>query len=92
MKMSIKKIIDDLTVDKSQLDNFYCSELFLVIVIAIAELPLLLVKKIEKLRFFSFLGVTGIIIFIISVIIYFFIRLGKGFQAGSLRAFPEDWY
>lgn len=92
LKVSIKKIIDDLTVDKSKLDNFYCSEVFLVIVIALAELPLLLVKKIEKLRFFSFVGVAGIIVFIISVVIHFFIKLGQGFQGGSLRAFPEDWY
>ena len=46
LKSSTKKIIGDLTPDKNVLDEFYCSELFLVIMIALMELPLVLVKKI----------------------------------------------
>jgi amino acid permease len=84
LKVSIKKIISDLTGD----DSFYSSDIFLVIVIALAELPLILVKKIEKLRFFSFVGVAGIIVFIISVVIHFLLKISDGFEGGTLRAFP----
>ena len=92
LKTSIRKILADVVQDQATLDAFYCSELFLVIVLALLELPLILLKKIEKLRFFSFLGVAGIVAFIIGIISHYIIRRTEGFEGESMRAFPKDWY
>lgn len=79
LKTSIKKILTDVVQDQAVLDEFYCSELFLVIVLALLELPLIMLKKIEKLRFFSFLGVAGIVAFIFGIISHYIIRRSEGF-------------
>lgn len=92
LKTSLKKILADVVQDQAVLGQFYCSELFLVIVLALLELPLILLRKIEKLRFFSFLGVAGIVAFILGVIAHYATRRAEGFEGQPMRAFPEDWY
>ena len=45
------------------------------------EIPFILVKKIEKLRFMAFLGVAGIMVFVITFVIFYAIT-ASGFEAG----------
>jgi amino acid permease len=35
------------------------------------EVPFILVKKIEKLRFMAFLGVAGIMVFVITFVVFY---------------------
>ena len=50
---------------------FYLNRGFIVAMMAILELPLILVKKIEKLKLGAYLGILGIITFFICFVIIF---------------------
>jgi amino acid permease len=92
LKASIRKLIVDFVDDKDIVDKFYCSEMLIIIVLALLELPLVLQKKIEKLRFLSFAGVAGIVIFIVGVVTHYIVKRAEGFEGAPMNAFPEDWY
>jgi amino acid permease len=56
-------------------DQFYTSPTFIVLILALCEVPFTLVSKIEKLKFMAFLGVVGITVFVISLVITFFTEM-----------------
>lgn len=73
-KSSLHKIFVE---DYKLADNWYFQGWFLVLVLAVLEVPFTMVKKIEKLKFMAFLGVAGITIFVISFIITFFLEISE---------------
>lgn len=75
LKRSLGKIFDGYIEDKTTRGSFLLSPYFIVIVCAILEFPITLVKKIEKLKFLAFIGVSGITIFVITLTITFFIEM-----------------
>jgi amino acid permease len=68
IKSSLRKIAVDISGDPKIVDNFYLSEWFIVIVVGAIVFPFVLIKKIENLRIFAFVGVVGILVFIIGVV------------------------
>jgi len=46
----------------------------MVLIMAAIEFPIIFLKKIERLKIFSFVGVTGIIIFMICIVIHYIIK------------------
>lgn len=75
-KGALKKIIDSY-VSQNVSEAFYTQPYFIVIILALMEVPFTLVKKIEKLKFMAFLGVAGITVFMIAMIINFFIEMNE---------------
>ena len=75
-KGALKKIIDSYVSDDVS-EAFYTQPYFIVIILALMEVPFTLVKKIEKLKFMAFLGVAGITVFMIAMIINFFIEMSE---------------
>lgn len=95
-KKSFRKIFSDVITDTEVLDQFYTTEIFFVLVIAIMETPLTLVSKMEKLKFMAMLGVGGIVIFILTFV-FFFITVSiddnpANNPAGSMSMFPDNWF
>lgn len=80
--------------DKDILDQFYTSEIMIILCIALLELPLTLVKKIEKLKFFAFFGVAGILVFVVCLVVHFFVQMAEWeWQLPvSINAMPTDWF
>ena len=73
LKQGIRKIVENFVDPQSDaLSQFYLSPSFFAIVIGLLQIPLVIVKKIEKLRYMAFFGVIGIIVFLISFLIHFF--------------------
>lgn len=72
-KESIRKLIRNFSENNPDvMDPFYTQPYMIIIYIALLELPLTLYKKMEKLKFFAFFGVSGIMIFVVSLVIHFF--------------------
>lgn len=74
-KGSLKLIIDSYISEQWVKDQFYTSPTFIVLILALCEVPFTLVSKIEKLKFMAFLGVVGITVFVISLVITFFAEM-----------------
>lgn len=91
IKSSIRAFAQEVTDDPTILDSFFLSDLFIVLVTGLIEFPMTLVRKIERLRIFSFLGVAGILVFIASIIVLYVTKRIDGFKGAEMRAFPEDW-
>ena len=92
-KETVHKILHDFLEGSAVLDEFYTSEIFVVLIFAVLLAPFTLVKKIEKLKFMAFLGVAGISIFVVALVINFFVELSQSnwdVQV-ELHAFPTDW-
>lgn len=53
------------------MSQFFTSQVFLVLIMALLELPLTLVRKMEKLKFMALSGVAGIVLFMVSFAIFF---------------------
>jgi len=71
-KESINKIIGDVMGrDDEIMDQFYTSPYFIVLIMALLELPLTLVKKMEKLKFMALSGVAGILLFMTTFVVFF---------------------
>lgn len=92
IKSSLRKIARDVSDDPSILDNFYLSEPFIVILAGIILFPLVLIKKIENLRVFAFIGVVGIGIFIIGLVAIFITYKIEDQSFFAMNAFPENWF
>lgn len=92
IKSSIRNIAKEVSGDPSIVDNWYLSEFFIIIVFAIIEFPLVLIKKIEKLRIFSFMGVGGVIVFVFGIIILYAVKKADGFPGMHMEPFPRDWF
>lgn len=75
-KRALKKIIDSY-VDIEIQEAFYTQTYFIVIVLALMEVPFTLVSKIEKLKFMAFLGVAGICVFLVAHVITFFTEMAE---------------
>lgn len=95
-KKSFRKIFSDVISDTEVLDQFYTTEIFFVLVIALMETPLTLVSKMEKLKFMAMLGVGGIVIFILTFV-FFFITVSiddnpANNPVGSMSMFPDNWF
>lgn len=78
------------------MDSFYTQPWFIVIVIAVLLLPLTLASKIEKLKFMGLSGVAGIVIYMVTFVLYYILcsiddPIGKP-PVGGMRMFPDDWY
>lgn len=75
------------------MDQFYVKEWFLILVLGVLEMPFTLVQKMEKLKFMAFLGVAGILCFIVCLIINFFNEMAERDWVldQELNAFPQDW-
>jgi amino acid permease len=58
------------------------------------EVPFILVKKIEKLRFMAFLGVSGIMVFVITFVAFYISKVSD-YTAGptnpDMDLFPKNW-
>ena len=75
IKGSVGRIFDGYIQDKETRDTFFLSSYFIVIVCAILECPLTLFRKIEKLRFFAFGGVSGVSVFVLALSVVFFTEM-----------------
>jgi amino acid permease len=77
------------------LDDFYTQKYILVLLMALLEVPFTMVSKIEKLRMNAFMGVSGIVVFMISFVIFFIVAALDGNPdnqpVGNMRMFPEKW-
>ena len=62
-----------------------------MLIIAAIELPLTLFKKIEKLKIFSFLGVAGIVLFMVCIVIHYIIKRADGYDVPEMDWWPHDW-
>ena len=91
-KSTIRKILEDYLKDDPILDQFYLSTYFLVLIMALLEIPLIMVTKIEKLKFMAFAGVGGILIFMITMVIFFITATldtnPDNNPAGGMEMFP----
>lgn len=92
IKSSLRKIAAEVSGDPSILDNFYLTEWFIVILVGVIEFPLVLIKKIESLRIFAFIGVVGIIIFIIGVVAIYVTSKIEDYTFFAMNSFPENWF
>lgn len=77
LKGSLGRIFDGYIKDPDIREAFYFSPYFIVIVCAVLECPFTLVSKIEKLKFLAFMGVSGITVFVITLIITFFAEMNE---------------
>ena len=63
---------------------------------ALLEAPLAFVTKIEKFKIFNFIGIAGIITFIVTLVIFFVTALADSDPGnnpvGGMLLFPEDWF
>ena len=64
-----------------------------MVLIAVLEFPLAAARKIERLKLFSFIGISGIVFFLICLLIHFFYEMDeRGWQVSpTMYAFPQDW-
>lgn len=92
IKSSIKNIAQEVSGDPNITDNFYLSSWFIIIIVGLIEFPLVLIKKIEKLRIFSFIGVTGVLVFAVGIIVLYINKKIDGFPGMHLEPFPRDWF
>ena len=97
-KVSVRKIIEDvLGKDDPALGQFYTSEIAIALFIAVCEIPAIIVKKIERLKFMALIGVTGILVFVFTFVVHYFISYkdypdeAKG-EGPAMNLFPEDWF
>ena len=78
------------------LDQFYANQLFIVAVIALLEAPLTMATRIEKLKFMGLSGVIGIVIFMLSFVVYYVLCVfGEDIGSkpvGGMEMFPQDWF
>lgn len=95
-KTTIRKLFNDMIDDQDILDSFFTTQIFIVLVIAAMQVPFTLVSKIEKLRILGFIGVSGIVIFEITFILYYILcvcDIGIGdLPKGGMNMFPDDWF
>jgi amino acid permease len=59
------------------------------------EIPFILVRKIEKLRFMAFLGVSGIMVFVTTFVIYYIFKVSDPATINigpDMALFPTDWF
>lgn len=70
-KQSIRKIMKDVSGNSDIMDDFFTQKYFIVIAMACLESPLTLVSKIEKLKMMAFMGVSGIVTFMLSFGVFF---------------------
>ena len=76
LKQGIRKIVESFVDPQSDvLNQFYLSPSFFALAIGLMQIPVAIVKKIEKLRYMAFLGVIGIIVFLVSFLVHFFLSL-----------------
>ena len=68
----------EISSDATIIDNWYLSGYFIVIIIALIQFPFGLITKIEKLKFLSFIGATGIFTFITGMMVLFILRKYNG--------------
>lgn len=73
------------------MDSFFTSEYMILIVVAVIQIPITMLNKIEKLRIFSFFGVSGITVFILAFLVYYFIEISKGVAIRNMELMPDDW-
>ena len=76
------------------LDSWYTSELTIVIFIALLEFPLAIARRIERLKVFSMIGISGIVFFLISLLIHFFYEMSehRDWQVSpTMQPWPTDW-
>jgi amino acid permease len=92
IKSSIRNIAREVSGDPNITDNFYCSEWFIVVVVGLILFPLVLIKKIERLRVFSFIGVGGVIVFAVAIIVLYIAKRIDGFPGMTMQPFPRDWF
>ena len=88
LKLSIRKIAGDIAEDDAIRDEWYLNPIIIILVIALLELPLTLFKKIEKLKIFSFLGVAGIVLFMVCIVIDFIIKVADGQETEPMDIWP----
>ena len=64
----------------------------ILLVVAVIQFPIVLIKKIERLRMFSFVGISGIMVFIVTFLVDYAIKMNDGESIIPLELFPKDWY
>lgn len=77
------------------MDSFYTQTYILALLMALLEVPFTMVKKIEKLRMNAFMGVSGIVFFMVSFVIFFIVASidddPNNNPVGGMKMFPEKW-
>jgi amino acid permease len=63
----------------------------ILIIVAFIQFPITMLNKIEKLRIFSFMGVSGITVFILTFLVYYSIEVSKAVAFRSMELMPDDW-
>ncbi len=67
-----------------------------MLVMALLEAPLTLVSKIQKLKTMAFLGVSGIVAFMSSFVVFFLVASldqdPANNPAGGMQMFPQKWF
>lgn len=86
-------MFEDFITDKSKLDQWYTSQLFIIFVIVAFQFPFAVMGKIQKFKKISFIGVLGIILFTTCLLAHFVLEMSqRGWQVSStMRPFPKDW-
>lgn len=76
------------------LDEWFTNRTFIALAIALLEIPSILVKKIERLKFMAFIGVAGILIFMGSFVIHYSITASETDRpdARPMNTFPDNWF
>jgi hypothetical protein len=68
----------------------------MALVFTLLEMPFLLTRKIEKLKFLAFMGVNGLLLFICAFVAHYIIVSIDGVAGdkpkGTMKLFPEDWF
>jgi len=93
-KASIRKILTDV-IDSDALNEFYTQDYFIVVLVAIAEIPPVLVSKIEKLKFLALGGVVCISVFMVMFVLLIIVATADSNPdnnpVGGMRIVPENW-
>lgn len=82
IKKAVNRIFEGFIAPETRDGNFFLSEFFVALVVALLESPFTMVNKIEKLKILAFVGVSGITTFVLILTIVFFILMGES---------PRDW-
>lgn len=92
-KDSISEIFKNV-LPKDVLDEWYTSRTFIALAIAVLEIPSILVKKIERLKFMAFIGVAGILVFMGTFVIHYVLTASEKdiLDGRAMNTFPDDWF
>lgn len=92
-KDSISEIFKNV-LPSDMLGEWFTNRTFIALAVALLEIPSILVKKIERLKFMAFIGVAGILVFMGTFVIHYAITAADATTpyAKEMNTFPDDWF